>query len=129
MPNLHVLVAGLIQGNFDEISNWNDIVQPAFDSIKVDGIESNMLFYNALLEVLWWSGQRSRAARVLGEGKKRGMFPESFSRTSSLWSVDVHRWVAKSFLCNVIEFVKSNWVFTVIHENVFFLAECPWGLR
>lgn len=118
MPNLHVLVAGLIQGNFDEISNWNDIVQPAFDSIKVDGIESNMLFYNALLEVLWWSGQRSRAARVLGEGKKRGMFPESFSRTSSLWSVDVHRMSVGAALTTVVSWFEEMQVVAKVEEDL-----------
>eukprot|EP00250_Pteridium_aquilinum_P015129 c22399_g1_i1 orf=446-3445(-) len=118
MPNLHVLVAGLIQGNFDEISNWSDIVQPAFDLIKVDGIESNMMFYNALLEVLWWSGQRSRAARVLGEGRRRGVFPESFSRTSTLWSIDVHRMSVGAGLTTVVSWLEEMQVVAKMAEDL-----------
>ena len=91
MPSFHALVAGLIQGNFDETNNWSEVVEQTFDSIKVKGIESNTTFYNALLEALWWSGQKSRAGRVLQAARKRGIFPEAYRKTNTVWSVDAHR--------------------------------------
>ncbi|KAH7277227.1 hypothetical protein KP509_39G041000 [Ceratopteris richardii] len=107
MPNLYVLVAGLIQGNFDEPSNWNDIIQPAFDDIKVYGLESNTSFFNSLLEALWWAGQRSRAVRVLKEARRRGVFPESFCKSSRLWSIDVHRMSVGAALTALISWLED----------------------
>ncbi|MCO5589158.1 hypothetical protein L7F22_043124 [Adiantum nelumboides] len=107
MPDLHVLVAGLIYGNFDEASNWSGVVQPAFDSIKVNGIEDNTMFFNSLLNALWWAGQRSRAARVLEEGRKRGVFPESVSKSPMLWLVDVHRMSVGAALTSVVSWLQE----------------------
>ncbi|KAI5070376.1 hypothetical protein GOP47_0014719 [Adiantum capillus-veneris] len=107
MPYLHVLVAGLINGNFDEASNWSGIVQPAFDSIKVNGIEDNTMFFNSLLDALWWAGQRSRATRVLVEGRRRGVFPESLSKSSTLWSLDVHRMSVGAALTSVLSWLQE----------------------
>lgn len=118
MPSLHVLVAGLIQGNFDETSNWCEIVEPAFDMIKVNGIESNMMFYNALLEVLWWSGQRSRAGRVLQDGRKRGVFPEAFNKTPTMWSIDVHRMSVGAALTTVVVWLEEMQVEAKVAEEM-----------
>lgn len=93
MPTLHSVVGGIIKGDLDEGTNWQR-VEYALDGLKVDGVGSNLRFYNAVLEVLWCLGQRERAARVFAEGQKRGVLAEAFSRNQLMWAIDVHRWLA-----------------------------------
>lgn len=118
MPNLHVLVAGLMNGNFDEASNWSGVIQPAFDSIKVDGIEENTMFLNTLLDALWWAGQRSRAFRVLEEGRRRGVFPELSNKSSTLWSLDVHRMSVGAALTSVVSWLQELQVVAKTSEDL-----------
>lgn len=90
MPGLHVTVAGLIRGEYDEGTKWQ-MVEHEFDNLKVDGVGSNMVFFSALLEVLWGFNQRERGVRVLEEAQKRGVFAEAYQRGRIMWSVDIHR--------------------------------------
>lgn len=93
MPTLHNVVGGIIKGDLDEGTNWQR-VEYALDELKVDGVGSNLRFYNAFLEALWCLGQRERAARVFTEGQKRGFLAEAFSRNQLMWAIDVHRSLA-----------------------------------
>ncbi|GAB2213183.1 hypothetical protein Drorol1_Dr00021205 [Drosera rotundifolia] len=88
--NVVQAIGQLIQGDFDDESNWQ-IVDYVFDQINAQGCGFGMRFYNSLLEALWWLGQKARAARVLNEAFKRGLFPELFRKNKLLWSLDVHR--------------------------------------
>ena len=90
MPSIYGVVGGVLKGEMDEGTNWQR-VQYAFDGLKVDGVGSNLTFYNALLEALWCLGQRERACRVFAEAQKRGVLAEAFSRSDLMWSIDVHR--------------------------------------
>lgn len=80
----------MIKGDYDHDSNWQ-IVEYVLDKLNSEGYNLGMRFYSALLEALWWLKQRERAARVLSEATKRGLFPELFRKNKLLWSVDVHR--------------------------------------
>jgi hypothetical protein len=89
--DIHQVIGQMIKGDFDDESNWQ-IVEYVFDKLNSEGCGVGMKFYNALLEALWWMCQRERAARVLNEASKRGLFPELFRKNKLVWSVDVHRY-------------------------------------
>uniref|UniRef100_A0A7N1A6W7 Smr domain-containing protein n=1 Tax=Kalanchoe fedtschenkoi TaxID=63787 RepID=A0A7N1A6W7_KALFE len=88
--NIHQVIGRMIKGDYDDESNWQ-MVEYVFDKLNSEGCGLGVRFYNALLEALWWLGQRQRAARLLGEATKRGLFPELFRKSKLVWSVDVHR--------------------------------------
>ncbi|XP_017420370.1 pentatricopeptide repeat-containing protein At1g74850, chloroplastic [Vigna angularis] len=88
--DIHQVIGQMIKGDFDDESNWQ-IVEYVFDKLSSEGCGLGVRFYNALLEALWWMFQRERAARVLDEASKRGLFPELFRKSKLVWSVDVHR--------------------------------------
>lgn len=90
MPSIYGVVGGIFKGEMDEGTNWQR-VEYALDGLKVNGVGSNLTFYNALLEALWCLGQRQRACRVFAEARQRGVFAEAFSRSDLMWSIDVHR--------------------------------------
>lgn len=90
MPSIYGVVGGILKGEMDDGTNWQR-VEYAFDGLKVDGVGSNLRFYNALLEALWCLGQRERACRVFAEARKRGVLAEAFSRSDLMWAIDVHR--------------------------------------
>lgn len=92
MPSIYGVVGGILKGEMDDGTNWQR-VEYAFDGLKVDGVGSNLRFYNALLEALWCLGQRERACRVFAEARKRGVLAEAFSRSDLMWAIDVHRFV------------------------------------
>ncbi|CAN4086118.1 unnamed protein product [Withania somnifera] len=88
--DMHQIIGQMIHGDLDNDHNWQ-MVEYVFDKLKSEGCELSMRFYNTLIEALWWLGQKERAARVLNEATKRGLFPELFRRNKLVWSVDVHR--------------------------------------
>ncbi len=90
IPTIYGLVAGILKGDVDQGSNWQ-MVEFTFDNLRRDGVGSNLHFYNALLEALWCLGQRERAARILAEGRRRGVLLEALSHTRMMWAIDVHR--------------------------------------
>ncbi|CAI9773756.1 unnamed protein product [Fraxinus pennsylvanica] len=90
VSNIHQVIGQMITGDFDDASNWQ-MVEYLFDKLKSEGCSLGMRFYCTLLEALWWLGQRERAARVLNEATKRGIFPELYHKNKLVWSVDVHR--------------------------------------
>ncbi|XP_023000839.1 pentatricopeptide repeat-containing protein At1g74850, chloroplastic isoform X1 [Cucurbita maxima] len=87
---IHQVIGQMIKGGYDDDSNWQ-MVEYVFDKLNAEGCGLGMRFYNTLLEALWWLGQKGRAARVLTEATKRGLFPELFRKSKLVWSVDVHR--------------------------------------
>ncbi|CAN4088191.1 unnamed protein product [Withania somnifera] len=87
---MHQIIGQMIHGDLDDENNWQ-MVEYVFDKLKSEGCGLSMRFYNTLIEALWWLGQKERAARVLNEATKRGLFPELFRRNKLVWSVDVHR--------------------------------------
>ncbi|XP_020522408.1 pentatricopeptide repeat-containing protein At1g74850, chloroplastic isoform X2 [Amborella trichopoda] len=88
--NAHQVIGTMIKGEYDDDSNWQ-MVEYVFDKFVSDGCGSGLRFYNALLDALWWLGQKARAARVLSEATKRALFPELFRHSKLVWSADVHR--------------------------------------
>lgn len=88
--NAHQVIGTMITGDYDDDSNWQ-MVEYVFDKFNSQGCGWGLRFYNALLEGLWWMGQKARAARVLHEATKRGLFPELHRQSKLVWSVDVHR--------------------------------------
>lgn len=90
VSSIHQVIGNMIKGDYDDDSNWQ-MVEYVFDKLNSEGCELAMRFYNTLLEALWWLGQRERAARVLNEALKRGIFPGLLSQSKLVWSVDVHR--------------------------------------
>jgi hypothetical protein len=90
VSSIHQVTGHMIKGDYDDDSNWQ-MVEYVFDKLKSEGCGLGMRFYNTLLEALWWLGQKERAARVLNEASKRGLFPELFRYNKLLWCVDVHR--------------------------------------
>ncbi|KAJ7956304.1 Pentatricopeptide repeat-containing protein [Quillaja saponaria] len=90
VSDIHQVIGNMIKGDYDDDSNWQ-IVEYVFDKLNSEGCGLGMKFYNTLLEALWWMGQKERAARVLNEALKRGLFPELFRKNKLVWSVDVHR--------------------------------------
>ncbi|KAI4343800.1 hypothetical protein L6164_011108 [Bauhinia variegata] len=90
VSDIHQVIGQMIKGDYDDDSNWQ-IVEYVFDKLNSEGCGFGMRFYNSLLEALWWMGQKERAARVLNEASKRGLFPELFRNNKLVWSLDVHR--------------------------------------
>ncbi|KAE8652579.1 pentatricopeptide repeat-containing protein At1g74850, chloroplastic isoform X1 [Cucumis sativus] len=90
VSSIHQVIGQMIKGDYDDDSNWQ-MVEYVFDKLNAEGCGFGMRFYNTLLEALWWLGQKGRAARVLTEATKRGLFPELFRQSKLVWSVDVHR--------------------------------------
>ncbi|KAK7857254.1 pentatricopeptide repeat-containing protein [Quercus suber] len=88
--SIHQVTGQLIKGDYDDDSNWQ-MVEYVFDKLNSEGCGLGMRFYNTLLEALWWLGQKQRAARVLSEALKRGIFPELFHKTNlcGLWMYTV----------------------------------------
>nr|CAD1839520.1 unnamed protein product [Ananas comosus var. bracteatus] len=86
----HQVIGSMIKGEYDDESNWQ-MVEYAFDKYNAEGCGFGLRLYNALLDALWWLGQKARAAKVLSEATKRGLFPELFRQSKLVWSVDVHR--------------------------------------
>ncbi|KAA8540887.1 hypothetical protein F0562_024975 [Nyssa sinensis] len=90
VSNIHRVIGQMIKGGYDDDPNWQ-MVEYVFDKLNSEGCGLGIRFYNTLLEALWWLGQKERAARVLNEARKRGLFPELFRKNKLVWSVDVHR--------------------------------------
>ncbi|XP_010272143.1 PREDICTED: pentatricopeptide repeat-containing protein At1g74850, chloroplastic [Nelumbo nucifera] len=90
VSNAHQVIGRMIKGDYDDDSNWQ-MVEYIFDKFNSEGCGLGFRFYNALLDALWWLGQKERAARVLNEATKHGLFPELFRKSKLMWSVDVHR--------------------------------------
>ncbi|XP_078431088.1 plastid transcriptionally active 2 isoform X2 [Wolffia australiana] len=88
--NAHQVIGSMIKGDYDDESNWQ-MVEYVFDRLNSQGCGVAVRLYNAVLEALWWLGQRARAARVLQEAIRRGLFPELFRTNKLVWAVDVHR--------------------------------------
>ncbi|KAE8794036.1 pentatricopeptide repeat-containing protein [Hordeum vulgare] len=88
--NTHQVIASMIKGEYDDSSNWQ-MVEYVLDSSNLEGCDYSLRFFNALLDVLWWFGQKARAARVLDHAVSYGLFPELFRDTKLVWSLDVHR--------------------------------------
>lgn len=88
--NTHQVIASLIKGEYDDSSNWQ-MVEYALENSTLEGRDYSLRFFNALLDVLWWFGQKARAARVLDQAVKFGLFPELYRDTKLVWSLDVHR--------------------------------------
>lgn len=96
----------MIKGDYDDEANWQ-MVEYVFDKLKSEGCGLGMRFYNTLLEALWWLGQKERAARVLNEATKRGLFPELLRTNKLVWSIDVHRYEG-SFLSSKLSSFNAN---------------------
>ncbi|GER50029.1 pentatricopeptide repeat-containing protein [Striga asiatica] len=90
VSNIHQIIGHMIKGDYDDDSNWQ-MVEYVFDKLNSEGCDLRMRFYNTILEALWCLGQKERAARVLHEATKRGLYPELFRKNKRIWSVDVHR--------------------------------------
>uniref|UniRef100_A0ACD6A7T4 Uncharacterized protein n=1 Tax=Avena sativa TaxID=4498 RepID=A0ACD6A7T4_AVESA len=88
--NAHQVIASMIKGEYDDSSNWQ-MVEYVLDSSNLEGCDYSLRFFNALLDVLWWFGQKARAERVLDHAVNYGLFPELFRDTKLVWSLDVHR--------------------------------------
>lgn len=89
--NIHQVIGSMIQGDYDDESNWQ-MVEYAFDNFKSSGCGFGLRLYNALLDALWWLGQKARASRVLAEATKHGLYPELYRKSKLVWSADVHRY-------------------------------------
>lgn len=108
VSDIHQVIGQMIKGDFDDESNW-PIVEYIFDKLNSKGCGIGIMFYNALLEALWWMRQRERAARVLNEASKRGLFPELFRKNKLVWSVDVHRYSENELFLNLYySLMKEN---------------------
>ncbi|XP_051123142.1 pentatricopeptide repeat-containing protein At1g74850, chloroplastic [Andrographis paniculata] len=90
VSNIHQVMGQMIKGDFDDSSNWQ-MVEYVFDKLSSEGCGLGIRFYNTIIEALWRLGQKERAARVLEEATKRGLFPELYRNNKLIWSVDVHR--------------------------------------
>lgn len=108
VSNIHQVIGQMIKGEYDDDSNWQ-MVEYVFDKVNSEGRNLGMRFYNTLLEALWWLGQKKRAAKVLNEATKRGLFPELFRKNKLVWSVDVHR-----YICNPL----FNFLFDLFSELI-----------
>lgn len=113
ISNIHQVTGQMIKGEFDDESNWQ-MVEYVFDKLNCEGYGLGMRFYNALMEALWCLGQRERAARVLDEATKRGLFPELFRHNKLVWSVDVHRY-KESYFFLIIDFNQFSFSFDIYH--------------
>ncbi|KAG0463848.1 hypothetical protein HPP92_019917 [Vanilla planifolia] len=90
ISNTHQVIGSMIKGDCDDGSNWQ-MVEYVLDKYNSAGCSLTLRLYNALIDVLWWFGQKARAARVLQEATAQGVFPELYHRSKLVWSVDVHR--------------------------------------
>ncbi|KAJ6804212.1 pentatricopeptide repeat-containing protein-like, chloroplastic [Iris pallida] len=90
VSNTHQVIGSMILGEYDDESNWQ-MVEYVLDKYNSEGCGFGLRLYNALLDALWWFGQKARAAQVLREATRRALFPELFRRSKILWSLDVHR--------------------------------------
>ncbi|KAL7139095.1 hypothetical protein ABFS83_09G028100 [Erythranthe nasuta] len=88
--NIHQVIGQMIKGDFDDAGNWQ-MVEYVFDKLNSEGCGLGIRFYNTILEALWCLGQKKRAAKVLSEATKRGLYPELYRKNKLIWSVDVHR--------------------------------------
>lgn len=88
--NTHQVIGSMFSGDYDDESNWQ-MVEYVFDKYNSAGSSLGIRFYNSLLDALWWFGQKARAARVLQEAIRRGLFPELYHQSKLVWAVDVHR--------------------------------------
>lgn len=133
VSDVHQVIGQMIKGDYDDGSNWQ-IFEYIFDKINSEGCALGMKFCNALLEALWCLGQKERAARVLNEATKWGLFPELFRRSKLVWSVDVHRYsciilflVFLMLLClNSKEFLISSAVLVRMWEGGACTAISVW---
>lgn len=91
VSNIHQVMGQMIKGDFDDDSNWQ-MVEYVFDKLNSEGCSLGIRFYNTVIEALWCLGQKERAARVLYEATKRGLYPELHRKNKLIWSVDVHRY-------------------------------------
>ncbi|KAJ4851382.1 Pentatricopeptide repeat-containing protein, chloroplastic [Turnera subulata] len=113
LSSIHQIIGQMIQGDLEDGTKWQ-MVEYIFDKLDSEGCGLGIRFYNTLLEALWWLGQKERAARVFREATKRGLFPEVFRKSKTVWSVDVHRmWEGSAYtaLCiwlqDLFEMVKN----------------------
>ncbi|XP_073123434.1 pentatricopeptide repeat-containing protein At1g74850, chloroplastic [Henckelia pumila] len=90
VSNIHQVIGQMIKGEYDDASNWQ-MVEYVFDKLSSEGCGLGIRFYNTILEALWCLGQKERAARVLDEATKRGLYPELYRKNKLIWSIDVHR--------------------------------------
>ncbi|ESW27367.1 hypothetical protein PHAVU_003G195800 [Phaseolus vulgaris] len=121
VSDVHQVIGQMIKGDFDDESNWQ-IVEYIFDKLTSEGCGLGMRFYNALLEALWWMFQRERAARVLNEASKRGLFPELFRKSKLVWSVDVHRMSEGAALTALSVWLNNMQEMFMISEDLPVLA-------
>lgn len=125
VSNIHQVIGQMITGDFDDTSNWQ-MVEYVFDKLNSEGCGLGMRFYNTLLEALWCLGQRERAARVLSEATKRGLFPELYRKNKLVWSVDVHRyhWLYTINFLSSVDKKGKNVLFILCHTNYNVLPVC-----
>lgn len=124
IPTIYGLVAGILKGDVDQGSNWQ-MVEFTFDNLRRDGVGSNLHFYNALLEALWCLGQRERAARILAEGRRRGVLLEALSHTRMMWAIDVHRFhIVLYFIFLFIACTLKSYLMTFLSHLSF--ASLSW---
>lgn len=90
ISNTHQVIGSMIKGDYDDESNWQ-MVEYVLDRYNSEGCGFGLRLYNALLDTLWWLGQKARAARLLNEATRRSLYPELFRQSRLVWSVDVHR--------------------------------------
>ncbi|KAG6494866.1 hypothetical protein ZIOFF_042648 [Zingiber officinale] len=106
ISNAHQVIASMIKGEYDDGSNWQ-MVEYVFDKYISLGCGYGLRLYNALLEALWWLGQKERAVRVLREATKRGLFPELYRKSKLVWSLDVHRMAVGGALTSLSVWVND----------------------
>lgn len=109
VSNIHQVIGQMIKGDFDDTSNWQ-MVEYAFDKLNSEGCGFGIRFFNTILEALWCLGQKERAARVLDEATKRGMYPELYRKNKLIWSVDVHRYHQPISLIFFLQILRSFYV-------------------
>lgn len=117
VSNTHQVIASMIKGEYDDESNWQ-MVEYVFDKYNSEGCGYGLRLYNALLEALWWLGQKERGARVLNEATKRGLFPELYRQSNLVWSLDVHRYHVLFYLIHVVYLLHySNAGYSNFHTS------------
>lgn len=82
----HQGIASLVKGEYDD----RQMVEYVLENSTMEGCDYSFRFFNALLGVLWWFGQKGRAARVLDQAVKFGFFPKLYRDTERIWSLDGH---------------------------------------
>ncbi|GLJ15964.1 hypothetical protein SUGI_0264000 [Cryptomeria japonica] len=121
VPNSLRVFGAMIKGDYDDDSNWQ-VVEYLFDTLKTEGLGVAMVFYNAVLDALWWLGQKARAAKVLEEARKRRVFTEVFRKTKLVSSVDVHRMSVGAALTSVSIWLTDTHRLATNRENISQLA-------